>query len=983
MALTRITKGVIKPNENYQAGIVTATGLDLNGNADISGDLNVGGILTYEDVTSIDAVGIITAQKGIHVGAGVSAVGVGTFGSLDISGDIDVDGHTNLDNVNIAGVTTTIDHIIIDADDKKLQIGDGQDLQLYHSGGHTFIENSTGNFQFSGTGDIQFVHAGSSNEFLARFKQDDSVELFFDGERRLSTTNDGIKVEDEIELYGTNPIIRFTDTNNNPDYAIHGSAGVFLIQDTTNTVNRLRIDPSDGHFDIIGDFNIANDLDVDGHTNLDNVSVAGVSTFVGNVNIANDTGKIQVGASQDLQIYHDYSGGSENSHIRQTSNKHLQITAYTAFNRITGTWGVIKDSNSHNIIRASAGSDVKLYFNNGEKLSTTNTGVAIIGVCSATSYTGDGSNLTGISGVSVANQADNRLITATGTTDALNAESLLTFDGDTLHLVSTGGDDNNSLRIDGTNNTSGGQVHQFVIENRGESAWVNFKTSTANGSATDRIRINSISGQVRIYNELYLTDGVPLYLGNSNDLSLFHSSNTSVIRYNHSVGGLHFRNNSNDDQMVIDSSGRLLLGSSFSSNVNTFKYSIKESGSENAAILFLDTDNMRGGICGATRGNNELITGTGNMDFVVGSLYSDTHIIRGVSGNQNGAIGMTIEGATGHIGINNTNPTLELEMSFTSGTTQPTSGTTPKGIGLSFGNTDGHNGGIWFSGDVGGDQGIAGISGTRTSNYDVDLRFYTNNSNSARAFSERMRITPAGKIGMGAQTNPQGQLDIRTTDDDDAIRLVNTATGNNGIQWWNEYGGLTKRVSMDYGEGDANFDIACFRGDAQDNRPYGNVRILTGDYTSPSVNFRVTTLGSVHMPNQPSFSASRSSGHVYGANPPTAMVFNSVDFNVGNDYNNSNGIFTAPIAGKYQFSFSGMAAGGTGDFQVRFLKNGGGFFNSNGSGRGYGTFEPYGFTVLIDLAINDTVQIKIYSSNTSCYIYAGTIWNKFSGRLVG
>ena len=28
MALTRITKGVIKPNENYQAGIVTATGLD-------------------------------------------------------------------------------------------------------------------------------------------------------------------------------------------------------------------------------------------------------------------------------------------------------------------------------------------------------------------------------------------------------------------------------------------------------------------------------------------------------------------------------------------------------------------------------------------------------------------------------------------------------------------------------------------------------------------------------------------------------------------------------------------------------------------------------------------------------------------------------------------------------------------------------------------------------------------------------------------
>ena len=42
---------------------------------------------------------------------------------------------------------------------------------------------------------------------------------------------------------------------------------------------------------------------------------------------------------------------------------------------------------------------------------------------------GDGSNLTGISEVSVANQADNRLVTATGTTDALNAESALLFNG--------------------------------------------------------------------------------------------------------------------------------------------------------------------------------------------------------------------------------------------------------------------------------------------------------------------------------------------------------------------------------------------------------------------------------------------------------------------------------------------------------------------------------------------------------------------------
>mgnify|MGYP001296440038 FL=1 len=56
------------------------------------------------------------------------------------------------------------------------------------------------------------------------------------------------------------------------------------------------------------------------------------------------------------------------------------------------------------------------------------------GIITATSFIGSGSQLTGISGVSVANQADNRIITNTGTTDALNAESRFTFDGSTATI---------------------------------------------------------------------------------------------------------------------------------------------------------------------------------------------------------------------------------------------------------------------------------------------------------------------------------------------------------------------------------------------------------------------------------------------------------------------------------------------------------------------------------------------------------------------
>ena len=101
------------------SGVVTATNGVFSGNISavdgtFSGNVSIAGTLTYEDVTNIDSVGIITAQSDIHVGAGVSAVGVGTFGSLDIGGDIDVDGHTNLDNVSVAGVTTFIDDVYFD-----------------------------------------------------------------------------------------------------------------------------------------------------------------------------------------------------------------------------------------------------------------------------------------------------------------------------------------------------------------------------------------------------------------------------------------------------------------------------------------------------------------------------------------------------------------------------------------------------------------------------------------------------------------------------------------------------------------------------------------------------------------------------------------------------------------------------------------------------------------------------------------------------
>tara|TARA_B100000287_G_scaffold52934_1_gene46623 strand:- start:293 stop:1048 length:756 start_codon:yes stop_codon:yes gene_type:complete len=67
------TGGAINaPSGAVVTGVTTATGLDINGDGDVSGNLNIGGVLTYEDVNNVDSVGVITARQGIRVGGGQS-----------------------------------------------------------------------------------------------------------------------------------------------------------------------------------------------------------------------------------------------------------------------------------------------------------------------------------------------------------------------------------------------------------------------------------------------------------------------------------------------------------------------------------------------------------------------------------------------------------------------------------------------------------------------------------------------------------------------------------------------------------------------------------------------------------------------------------------------------------------------------------------------------------------------------------------------
>ena len=78
MAFTRVvgpgihTQANIDSHNIHSTGIITATKFDgpfdninVSGAATFTGNVTIGGTLTYEDVTNIDSVGLITARKGI------------------------------------------------------------------------------------------------------------------------------------------------------------------------------------------------------------------------------------------------------------------------------------------------------------------------------------------------------------------------------------------------------------------------------------------------------------------------------------------------------------------------------------------------------------------------------------------------------------------------------------------------------------------------------------------------------------------------------------------------------------------------------------------------------------------------------------------------------------------------------------------------------------------------------------------------------
>ena len=206
MALTKI--GSIGINTGIAfAGVTTIATLNASDNVlsvggtvnfvsdvSIGGTVSIAGTLTYEDVTNVDAVGLITARDGIKVGSGItlSVDGDGFFTGI-ITATFAGDG-SSLTGVANTDVIFPDKISLPDSTVGSINVGLGSDLQIYHTGSDSVIHGGGGSTQLKLRAPILHITNEGNSETLAKFTENGAVELYHDDSKKLETASGGVTV---------------------------------------------------------------------------------------------------------------------------------------------------------------------------------------------------------------------------------------------------------------------------------------------------------------------------------------------------------------------------------------------------------------------------------------------------------------------------------------------------------------------------------------------------------------------------------------------------------------------------------------------------------------------------------------------------------------------------------------------------------------------------------------------------------------------
>jgi len=215
-------------------------GISVSVASTFSGDVSIGGTLTYEDVTNIDVVGLITARNGLKIGAAGIGGTIAANGNTTLAGVVTatsfsgaatgltgvpggqitgalaaVDGSALTGMANTANVNTadlrvvgvaTIGVGLTLADDVEARFGNAGDLRIYHDGSTNIIDAATSNaLSFRRGGSEQFFVGASEfkggDDKKIKLGTGDDLQIYFDGTQGL--------IEGTAPLYikGSNVII--------------------------------------------------------------------------------------------------------------------------------------------------------------------------------------------------------------------------------------------------------------------------------------------------------------------------------------------------------------------------------------------------------------------------------------------------------------------------------------------------------------------------------------------------------------------------------------------------------------------------------------------------------------------------------------------------------------------------------------------------------------------------------------------------------
>ena len=290
-----------------------------------------------------------------------------------ITGDVIFDNATNAGD----DLTWDMSDNALEFDDNvKATFGDGADLQIYHDSSHSRIKNTTGYLILQSSTGILLKNDTDDENFIVA-TDDGSVELCYDGTKKLETTTDGATVTGkfrvDISTTGTagagtaeGIFLRNTNETDNNSVTIFGGADDY--SNAASAINFINTDHSANYGAISFDTRSSG-----GYSEKFRITDGGVQA-TGQLNFAaaadpnislRDDGKIAFGNGDDFKIWHD----GDDSHIdNNTSNL-----------RINSNDIQLRDSAENLYIDCNNGGSVDLYHNGGKKFETTATGTTTTG----------------------------------------------------------------------------------------------------------------------------------------------------------------------------------------------------------------------------------------------------------------------------------------------------------------------------------------------------------------------------------------------------------------------------------------------------------------------------------------------------------------------------------------------------------------------------------------------------------------------------